>query len=57
MQTLSGTFAIKNGLRKGDVLSSLLFNFAVEYTIRKVKANHKLLKFNGTNHVIIYTKR
>jgi hypothetical protein len=34
---------------------SLLSNFAVEYAIREVKANHKLLKFNGTHQVIIYT--
>jgi len=54
MQTLSGTFAMKNGLREGDALSSLLFNFAVEYAIRKVKANHKFLKLNGTYQVLIY---
>jgi hypothetical protein len=30
-------FPIKNGL-KGDALLSLLFNFALEYAIRKVKA-------------------
>jgi hypothetical protein len=47
-------FHIKNGLKEGDALLSLLFNFAVEYAIRKVKANHKLLKFNGTHPVIIY---
>jgi hypothetical protein len=46
-------FQIKSGL-KGDALSSLLFNFALEYAIRKVKANHKLLKFNSTRKVIIY---
>jgi hypothetical protein len=46
-------FHIKNGLKE-DALLSLLFNFAVEYDIRKVKAYHKLLKFNGTHQVIIY---
>jgi hypothetical protein len=46
---------IKNGLKEGDALLSLLFNFAVEYDIRKVKTNHRLLKFNGTHQVIIYT--
>jgi len=35
-------------------LSSLLFIFALEYDIKKVKANQKLLKFNGTHQVIIY---
>jgi hypothetical protein len=47
-------FPIKNGLKEGDALLSLLFNFALEYAIRKVKANHKLLKFNGTHQVVIY---
>ena len=47
-------FPIKNGLKGGDALLSLLFNIALEYAIRKVKANHKSLKFNGTNQVNIY---
>ena len=47
-------FTIKNGLKEGDALISLLFNFASKYVIRKGKANHKLLKFNGTHQVVIY---
>jgi hypothetical protein len=47
-------FPTKNGLKEGDALLSLLLNFALEYAIRKVKANHKLLKFNCTHQVIIY---
>ena len=47
-------FATKNGLKEGDALLSLFFNFALEYAIRKIKANHKLLKFNGTHQVVIY---
>jgi len=47
-------FPIENGLREGDVLLSLYFNFVLEYALRKVKANHKLLKFNGTHQVVIY---
>jgi len=47
-------FPIKNGLKEGDVLLSLHFNFALEYALKKVKANHKLLKFNGTHQVVIY---
>jgi hypothetical protein len=33
---LSDTFPIRNGLKQGDALSSLLFNFALAYAIRKV---------------------
>jgi hypothetical protein len=43
---LSDMFHVRNGLKGGDALLSLLFNFALAYDIRKVKANHKL-KFNG----------
>jgi len=36
---LSDMLRIKNGLKQGDALSSLLFNFAIEYAIRRVDAN------------------
>jgi hypothetical protein len=32
---LSDSFPIQNGLTEGDALSSLLFNFALEYVIKK----------------------
>ena len=40
--------------KEGDALLSLVFNFALEYAIRKIKDNHKLLKFNNTHQVVIY---
>ena len=47
-------FPTKNGPNEGNATLLLLFNFALEYAIRKVTANHKLLKFNGTHQVINY---
>jgi len=32
-------FPIRNGLKQGDILSLLLFNFALEHAIRRVQVN------------------
>jgi hypothetical protein len=46
---LSDNIPIRNGLKQANALSPLLFNFALEYVIRKVQKNQVGLKLKGTH--------
>jgi len=53
-KNLSDMFPIRNGLKQGDALSPLLFNFALECTIMGVQVNQDGLKLNGTHLLLVY---
>jgi hypothetical protein len=47
-------FPIRNGLKQGDALSPFIFNFSLEYAIKRVQVNQDGLKLNGTHQLLTY---
>ena len=50
---LCDMFPIKNGLKQGDALLPLLFDFALKYGIRRVQVNRDGLTLNCTHQLLI----
>ena len=53
-QGLSDLFPIRKGLKQGDVLSPLFFNFDLEYVIRNHQVIQEGLKLSGTHQHLFY---
>ena len=51
---MSDRFPIRKGLKQGDALPPFLFNFALEYAIRRVQVNQDDMKLYGTHQLLAY---
>ena len=53
-KNLCDMLSIRNGLKQGDILSPLLFNFALEYAIKRIQVFQDGSKLNGTHQRLVY---
>jgi len=51
---LSDMFPIRNGLKQGDAVLALLFNFVLESATRRIQVNQDGLKLNATHQLLAY---
>ena len=51
---LCDMFPIRKGLKQIDILSPLLFNFALDCAIRRVQVKQDGLQLNGTHQLFFY---
>ena len=53
-KNVSNRFPIRNGLKQGEAISPLLFNFALEYVIMRIQVKRDGLKLNGSHQLLAY---